>query len=279
MIKAVTEPVAAAPVGLDALRLRIRALERGRPALPDGALSFGVSQIDHHLPARGIGLGLVHEVAAGSADEAGAAAGFVLALLARRMKQVSGPVLWCGGNSRSGPDLYGPGLADAGLDPAHLILVRTATMADLLWTMEEALRCCALAAVVGAASGAVDLTASRRLQLAAEAGGGLGLVLDMSGSAAGIEGGRLAASALATRWQVAALPSAPTGEGIGIGAARWRLELRRCRGGSAGAWNVEWHDETGDFALVAALADGPRDARPPGQRAAAGAVESIRRAG
>jgi len=110
--------------------------------------------------------------------------------------------------------------------------------------VEEALRCQGVIAVVGATGHAVDLAASRRLQLAAEAGGTLGLILDATGAAAG----RMAANALTTRWRVAARPAAETAEGIGIGQARWRLELWRCRGGrNGGMWNVEWRAETGDF--------------------------------
>jgi protein ImuA len=263
------------------LRARIRALEGFGPAHDGGALAFGVAAIDCCLPmgglgagglgAGGLGLGRVHEVAADGPDrdgpgqvgagqvgagQVGAATGFVVALLARLGQIRSGAVLWC---SRR-PDLDGPGLADAGLDPARLILVQAPDRAGLLWAMEEGLRCRALAAVVGETIGAIDLATSRRLQLAAEAGGTFGLVLDAGGGAAGT----VAANALATRWRVAARPAAPTPEGIGIGRAHWRIALWRCRGGGVGSWDVEWQNETHDFALVTALADRPRDAQPVG---------------
>ena len=48
---------------------------------------------------------------------------------------------------------------------------------DVLLVVEEALRHVGLAAVVGEIDGPVSLTASRRLQLAAETSGGLGLML------------------------------------------------------------------------------------------------------
>lgn len=236
------------------LRARIRTLEGAGSVTPGPALSLGLAAIDRHLPQGGLGLGQVHELARDGPGQSGAVTGFATALLGRRIG--AGPILWCGRHL----DLYGPGLSGLGLDPGRLILARPRSQADLLWTMEEGLRTRGLAAVVGEVAGAVDLGASRRLQLAAEAGGGLGLVLD--GVPAG-DGSGLAANALTTRWRVAALPAGSTAEGIGIGRARWRLSLWRCRGGSPGIWDVEWNDETGDFALVAALADRPRQARPP----------------
>jgi cell division inhibitor SulA/protein ImuA len=64
---------------------------------------------------------------------------------------------------------YAPALADAGLDPARMLVVRPRAGSDRLWAMEQALRSGACAAVLGWA-GAVDGTALRRLKLAAEEG-------------------------------------------------------------------------------------------------------------
>ncbi len=65
---------------------------------------------------------------------------------------------------------YAPALADAGLDPARMLVVRPRAGSDRLWAMEQALRSGACAAVLGWA-GAADGTALRRLKLAAEEGG------------------------------------------------------------------------------------------------------------
>ncbi|MBM4218657.1 MAG: translesion DNA synthesis-associated protein ImuA [Gammaproteobacteria bacterium] len=64
---------------------------------------------------------------------------------------------------------YAPALADAGLDPARMLVVRPRAGPDRLWAMEQALRSGACAAVLGWA-GTVDGTALRRLKLAAEEG-------------------------------------------------------------------------------------------------------------
>jgi protein ImuA len=104
--------------------------------------------------------------------------------------------------------------------------------------MEEALRCPALgAAVLMAGSGqGLDLTATRRLHLAAEAGGVFGLLLRPDGAAG--------ASAARTRWHIAPLAS--------DAAPRWRLTLLRQRGGApAGPWNVAFNPATNTLHLEA----------------------------
>src|SRR5947209_13880173 len=97
--------------GISALRERIRQIEQ--PAR-HGVLPFGVAAIDRALPGGGLALGAVHEILGQGGDEedGAAAAGFASGILARLG---SGPVLWCLRRC----DLYGPGLATHGLDPAR----------------------------------------------------------------------------------------------------------------------------------------------------------------
>ena len=67
---------------------------------------------------------------------------------------------------------YGPGCAELGLDPGRITLVRAHDGLDVLQAALEAARCSGLGAVVAELWGetkAFDLTASRRLALAAEA--------------------------------------------------------------------------------------------------------------
>lgn len=207
-------------------------------------LPFDVPAIDEALPWQGLPLAALHEIeSAGAADEDGAAVTFLVGILARLAP--ARPVLWC----LQRPDLHAPGLALAGLDAQRLVLLRAPNERDILWAMEEGLRSCALAAVVGEVE-ALSTPASRRLQLAAESAGVTGFVLHRNA-------GEAAASAAVTRWRVAALPSAPTLGEPGIGRSRWRVELLRCRGGMPAAWDVEACDAAGHVAVPAALADRP----------------------
>ena len=80
------------------------------------------------------------------------------------------------------PDAWPPGLARFGLSPADLVLVQAPRRQDALWAMEESLRCPGVAGALLAIEG-LDLTAARRLQLAAEAGGAIGLLLRPDGEA------------------------------------------------------------------------------------------------
>jgi protein ImuA len=228
---------------LESLRARIRALERARPQGADGrpqVLPLGPA-IDRALPG-GLPLAAVHEVAGGGAGSAGAALGFTVAVLARLGSALQGPapVLWCLQN----PELYGPGLAAFGLEPDRLIVVRARRRSDVLWAMEEGLRCRALAAVVGEVE-EIRVKECRRLQLAAEAGGVTGFLLREKPKAGPLP-------SLMTSWHVAPAPGAK-----GRALARWRVDLVRCRGGRPASWLVSWNDETGDFTVAAAPCDGP----------------------
>ena len=174
-------------IRLKELRAQLRMLERGAGAAM-APLALDLPALDAHLGG-GLARGCLHEEA-GAMDD-GAALGFCVALAGRLAAER--PVLWC----QSEFDVYAPGLAAFGLDPARLILVRARRPADRLWAMEEGLRCQALAAGV-IEFGDLDMTAGRRLQLAAEASGVTGLVLHPEGLRAA------AASPAVTRWRVTA---------------------------------------------------------------------------
>jgi protein ImuA len=233
------------------LKDRLRDLERGgRGEGP--ALSLGLPELDAALPEGGLALGAVHElIAADSAD------GSVFALAARwlglaQRRQAGKWVLWCGRAER----LYGPGLVQLGLDPARLVTVRSARAEDALWVMEEALRCRDLAGAVAEIEG-LSLAQSRRLQLAAEAGG-IGFLV-RAPDRAGRGAPELGASAAVTRWRIGALPGAPAPAPGVLGPPRWKLELLRCRGGRPASFILEGEEDgaTGGLALAAALRDGP----------------------
>ena len=206
----------------------------------------GAAEIDSALPWGGLPCG-VHEIAATVGDAA--RAGFAAGLIGRR--PMGGPILWCRPRRAAldGGDPYGLGIAGLGLSPDRLILVEAARSADLLWAMEEGARTKGLAAVV--AEGVTpNLTASRRLQLAAEAGGGLVFWCCRP------RGRQAAPSSALTRWFVASAPSRP--EAGGPGRPRWKMELWRCRGGGRPQdWMVEWDDAALSLDLVPDMVDRP----------------------
>jgi protein ImuA len=236
--------------------------------LRHGALPFRAPAIDRALPAGGLALGALHEILGSGVDEedGAAAAGFAAGIAGRAG---DGIVLWC----LKQRDLYGPGLAAHGLDPARIVVVRAARDDDVLWALEEGLRAPGVAAVVGEV-GRLPMIAGRRLQLAAERSGVTALVLRRWRNSAEAAAERARPSAALTRWRVAAIPSLPSSEPgpVGfIGTPRWRVELLRCRGAQSAEWTVEVADATGLVSLSAELGDRPaaprRVAAEPWRRA------------
>jgi protein ImuA len=117
----------------------------------------------------------------------------------------------------------------------------------VLACFEEALRHRGLGAVVAEVS-RLSITASRRLQLAAEGSGTIGLALRRwRRQAEAVEFAQ--PTAATTRWRISALPSTPLPV-PGVGRARWRLELLRCRGEEPATFEVEACDDKGRLALV-----------------------------
>ncbi len=229
---------------------------RGRDR--DGCLAFGHRDLDRHLPGGGIALGALHEVGGAGPDvEHGATAALFAAGVLARLR---GSVLW----AVERHDLFAPALAGVGLHPARVLHVEAGRSTAVLLVMEEGLRTPGLAGVVGEVSGRLTLTASRRLQLAAESSGVTALVIRRSRRH---DDPALAEpSAAVTRWRVAALPSGPAvphaPEVPGLARARWRLDLVRCRGGEPRSWIVEACDAQGRLGVAADLADGQAAAAP-----------------
>jgi protein ImuA len=227
---------------LDSLRARIAQIEGG--GTRHAAVPFGVDAIDARLPAGGIATGALHEFAGSPAlaDDA-AATIFIAGILAR----TEGMILWC----LRWRDLFAPALSLAGLPTDRIIFVEVGSDTNVLIAMEEGLRHQGLGGVVGEL-GKVSLTASRRLQLAAETSGVPAFVFRRAGKEdVGVEG-----SAAVTRWRIGAAPSEPLGL-PSLGRARWSVALERARGGAPHHWIVEACDATGRIALPADLVDRP----------------------
>ena len=273
----------------DDLRARIARLERSSKAVKPGrVMPFDGGVIDAHLPGNGLLLSALHEFTGTGSDTETASASTLL--LAGLLARVPGQVLWVTDRQ----DVCPAALANAGLHPDRVVFAH-ARKAVLL-VMEEGLRHRGLAGVVGELWGRLGLTASRRLQLAAEASGVTAFVLrrshrfvasplartadanplapaaDASPLARTADASPLAQpaepSAAMTRWRVAALPSPPAlpyaPRVAGIGRGRWQIDLVRCRGGVPASWIMEAGDAPGHFRLVADLADRPATARLTG---------------
>lgn len=256
--------------------------ERRAPRLRLGAAGFSLDR----LLGGGLRADGLHEIVAAGAGDGAAASAFALALAGRALAAAPGALLWAGEDFvvEEFGALYGPGLAAQGVDPARLVLVRAPRPRETLWALEEALRSGAPAVVLGetgAGASLYGLSASRRLTLAARAGGRPCLLLRRAPGESDFS------SAAETRFRVAARPGAalpPAGGRLPLpGAPVWGVRLVRARAAAAGldaerVWPVRF--------------DGPRgvlrdDDRPPlslpldaaSGRRAADAADGLRRAG
>ncbi|MGO9818074.1 MAG: ImuA family protein [Acidocella sp.] len=233
------------PPAIAVLREKIRRIEAGNRHAA-AVLPFDLPAIDARLPGGGLALGALHEVAGGGNGAiAGAAAALFAAGIAARSK---GPVLWCVIRQ----DLFAPALAQAGLAPDRVVYAEAEDEKAVLACFEEGLRHGGLGSVV-AEIGRLSMTNSRRLQLAAESSGTLGIVLRRwrRQSDAADFGQPTAA---ATRWRVTVLPSVPLPV-PGVGRPRWLVELIRCRAGESADFEVEACDAQGRLSVPAGLAN------------------------
>ena len=265
----------------------------------------GVVSLAGDAPARGVALGEalaldgtlrgglarggLHEVVAATPGDAAAASGFALALAVRCARAQAGTIVWIVEDAvraeHGAP--YAPGLVAHGVDPARLVVVATANAQESLWAAEEALKAGPGAVVAELwRLGGYDLTASRRLVLAAQRGATPAVLV-----AAGAPG--LAArmsSAATTRFEVRAAPGpalASAGQRLPRpGRAACEVRLARIRAGperrsTAGTdndpdrfWPLVWDHAESLFrdalplAPSAAACDRPAAPAPDGRQAA-----------
>lgn len=255
---------------LESLKTRIARIERvqaaGTQAQAAAMVRTGHAGIDTALGG-GLLRGRVHEVFAGEAHDAGCATGFVAALALRLGLGLGGTLVWLreGQAEKQGGRLHAPGLAEIGPQPAQVILGVMPDPRAVLRAAADVVRCPEVGVAVielWREPRLLDLTASRRLALAAEASGVTVIVLRIAAAPS--------PSAAQTRWQVAAAPSLPM-DANAPGYPAWSIELLRQRGRPAGGrWRVEWNRE--QACLADASPAGGTGAATGGAAALSGAV-------
>lgn len=224
---------------LTQLEREILPLQGFRPPSPGNAVDIGLGPIEGAFPNGVFPTGAIHEFLSAGAEGAAASGGLIAGLLAGLMRK-GGACLWIG----AGRTIFPPALKAFGIEADRVIFVDLQREKEVLWTMEEALTCEGLAAVVGEMR-EIGFIASRRLQLAVEKSRVTGLILrkDLR---------RPDTIACVARWRVTPLRS-ELPEGLpGVGFPRWRVELLKVRNGYPGMWEVEW--SAGKFRVLAETA-------------------------
>ena len=240
-------PETLVPAGATVLRQGGVALRKGAGAL----LATGIEDLDLALGG-GLPLGALTEIHSAETRDAGAAAGFALALatLVRKGQKMSLPVLWVGTSEifREAGFPYAAGLVrDFGIAPEALLFSETAKLADALWVAEEAARLSALAAVLVELRGnpdRLDLTATRRLHRRALEAGRPVLLIRQAAHAE--------PTAAPVRLVVAAAPAAPRATLAGplsgsIGAPAFAVSIGKSRAAFPGEFILEWNSHDLSF--------------------------------
>lgn len=224
---------------LVALKQRIAAIERRAPVAAAVRVATGHGDIDAALNG-GLARGRLHEIFALEMGDAGSATGFAGMLSTR----LGGGLVWLREEAavRDGGHLHAPGLVEIGVDPARLLLAFLPDPLAVLRAAGDVVRCTGVGVAVIELHGdprSLDLTASRRLALAAEESGVTALLLRIAATPV--------ASAADTRWAVRSCASQPLPANA-PGHPTFDLELLRQRGrGADGRWQVEWNREQAVF--------------------------------
>lgn len=226
-----TVPLLSSAETIAQLRDRIRRLEGARSKRAEGVFRSGCPELDRLLPEGGFPPGSLVEWLAESTGSGAE----TLALVVAREAAASGGVVVVMDRQE---DFYPPAAAGLGIDLERTLVVRAVRLEDELWALDQVLRCPGVAAAWAAVE-RLDWRWFRRLQLAAEQGGGLGLLL------------RPARVRGQPSWSQVQLLVQPCHS---AGPRRLRVEVTRCQGAPAGgSVEVEMDDVTGALRPVRGL--------------------------
>lgn len=198
-------------------------------SVPTGArkVDFGLGVMDNAFPNQTFPTTAVHEFISTNAENAASTTGFMAGLLGKLIGEY-GICLWIGIK----PFIFPAALKIFGIEPHRVIFIDLAKEQDVIWAMEEALKCDSLAAVVGELRD-ITFTESRRLQLAVEQSRVTGFLHRNKPRS-------IHSLTCVSRWRVAPVASELDPGMPGVGHPRWHVQLEKIRNGEPGEWEVEW---------------------------------------
>jgi protein ImuA len=208
------------------LRKDILPLQGLKVLSTDNHVNIGLRPMELAFPNATFPVGCTHEFLTAPANVA-PTNGFVAVLMSKIMHQ-GGAAIWISA-SRT---LFPAALTRFGIDADKIIFIDLKKEKDVLYTIEEALKCRQLTTVIGEIS-QISFKESRRLQLAAEQSRVTGFLLRR-------EPNVLNTIACVSRWRITSLPAELNDGMPGVGFPRWKVELLKIRNGQPGSWKVEW---------------------------------------
>ncbi len=226
---------------INQLQKSILLMQGFTPPVSGAVDSVGLGPVENAFPNGVFPTGVIHEFLSAAPEQAAANGGFISGIL-NTLMQHGGACLWISMQRT----LFPPSLKIFGVEPHRMIFIDLKREKDVLWAMEEALKCKGLAAVIGELR-EISFTQTRRLQLAAEQSKVTGFVLRSDPK-------KISATACVARWNITSLPSELENGMPGVGFPRWNVELLKVRNGNPGCWQVEW--SAGHFRLVSEQVEG-----------------------
>lgn len=212
------------------LQKEVLSLQGFKRSFGEQRFHAGLGELERAFPYSTFPTGAVHEFISRRAADAASTNGFIAGVIGRLM-QKKGACLWIGAKQT----LFPPALKFFGIEPERIIFVDVTKPKDALWTIEEALKCEALAAVVGEL-GELNFIESRRLQLAVEKSRVTGFIHRYCPRSENTV-------ACVTRWKISSLASELEDGMPGIGFPRWNVQLLKVRNGKPGTWQFEWNGD------------------------------------
>lgn len=209
------------------LRKDILSWESGRRIQETETKVAGFGAIEDAFPNHCFPVGAVHEFCTMGAEESAATGGFISAILSSLMNK-GGVCLWI----NSFRTIFPPALSLFGVAPERVIFINLQKEKEILWTMEEALKCEGISAVVSEIR-ELSFTSSRRLQLAVERSGVTGFVLRHKPQ-------NIGTTACIARWKIRPIASVLPDDTPGVGFPRWSVSLLKVRNGRPGSWTIEY---------------------------------------
>jgi protein ImuA len=199
------------------------------PPTTGQAKGVGLGPLETAFPNGVFPTGAIHEMVCATPEHTAATGGLIGGILHSLMQQ-GGACIWVS-TSRT---IFPPALTRFNIQPDKIVFIDLVHEKEVLWVMEQALKCPGLSAVIAEVK-EISITQSRRLQLAVENSKVTGFLLRK-------DPGKITANTCVARWQVSHLPSEPGDELPGVGFPRWRIDLLRVRNGDPGSWKLEWAD-------------------------------------
>jgi len=214
------------------LRKDILLMEGFKPCVSSAADNTPLSLINFAFPNRTFPLSAIHEFICNSPEEISASYGFINGI-ASSLANKGGIIGWV-----TATPVFPHALKLFGLSPEHIIFIHPPRQKDILFVVEEVLKCDGLTAVI-ADIREISFTDSRRFQLSVEYSGVTGFLVRHKP--------KNFATCSVTRWRIQPGITSEPMDMPGITFPAWNVELLKVRNGKPGSWKMQWSENTFSF--------------------------------